>query len=70
MARALILTVWFLATTILLSLSLDMISAANTIENCVGVFLIVLLAAISVKTKCFIKILTIWKKLSKSQSEQ
>lgn len=70
MAKVLILTVWFLATTILLSLCLDMISAANTIENCVGVFLLVLLAAISVKTKCFIKILTIWKKLSKSQSER
>lgn len=70
MAKALILTVWFIVATILLSLSLDMISTANTIENCVGVLLIVLLAAISVKTKCFIKILTIWKKLSKSQSEQ
>lgn len=70
MAKALILTVWFLATTILLSVSLEMISAANTIENCVGVFLLVLLTAISVKIKCFIKILTIWKKLSKSQSEQ
>lgn len=70
MAKALILTVWFLAITILLSVCLDMISAANTIENCVGVFLIVLLAATSVKTKCFIKILTIWKKLSKSQSER
>lgn len=70
MAKALILTVWFIVTTTLLSVSLDMISAANTIENCIGVFLLVLLAAISVKTKCFIKILTIWKKLSKLQSEQ
>ena len=70
MAKALILTIWFLAATILFSICLDMISVANTIENCVGVFLLVLLAAISVKTKCFIKILTIWKKLSKSQSEQ
>ena len=70
MAKALILTVWFIAATILLSVCFDMISAANTIENCVGVFLLVLLVAISVKTKCFIKILTIWKKLSKSQSEQ
>lgn len=70
MAKALTLTVWFIAATILLSLCLDMISAANTVENCIGAFLLVLLAAISVKTKCFIKILTIWKKLSKSQSEQ
>lgn len=70
MAKALTLTVWFIAATILLSVSFDMISAANTIENCVGVFLLVLLAEISVKTKCFIKILTIWKKLSKSQSER
>ena len=70
MAKALTLTVWFIAATILLSVSFDMISAANTIENCLGVFLLVLLAAISVKTKCFIKILTIWKKLSKSQSER
>ena len=70
MAKALTLTVWFIAATILLSVSFDMISAANTIENCIGVFLLVLLAAISVKNKCFIKILTIWKKLSKSQSER
>lgn len=70
MAKILILTVWFIATAILLSACLDMVSAANTIENCIGVLLLVLLAAISVKTKCFIKILTIWKKLSKSQSEQ
>lgn len=69
MAKALILTVWLITTTIMLSLCLDMISAANTIENYVGVFLLVLLAAISVKTKCFIKIIKIWKKLSKSQSE-
>lgn len=70
MAKALILTVWSIVATILLSVCLDMISAANTIENCVGAFLIVLFVAISVRTKCFIKILTIWKKLSKSQSEQ
>lgn len=69
MAKALILTVWLITTTIMLSLCLDMISAANTIENYVGVFLLVLLAAISVKTKCFIKIIKIWEKLSKSQSE-
>lgn len=68
MAKALILTVWFIIATLMLSACLDMISAANTIENCVGIFLLVVLATISVKTKCFIKILTIWKKLSKSES--
>ena len=70
MAKALILTVWFIAATILLSLCLDMISAANTVENCVGLLLLVVSVSISIKTKCFIKIISLWKKFSKSESER
>lgn len=62
MAKALILTVWLLTAGWMLSVCLDMISAASTIENCVGIFLLVLTAAISVKTNCFIKFLKLWKK--------
>lgn len=62
MAKALILTIWFITTISGLSVCLDMISAANTVENGMGLFLLALLVIISIKTKCFIKILTIWKK--------
>lgn len=62
MAKALILTIWFVSAISGLSVCLDMISAANTVENGIGLFSLALLAIISIKTKCFIKILTIWKK--------
>lgn len=66
MAKSLILAVWFLAAAITLSCCLDMVSAANTVENCVGLILLVATVVISVKTKCFTKILKIWRKQSKS----
>lgn len=62
MAKALILTIWFVSAISGLSVCLDMLSAANTVENGIGLFSLVLLVIISIKTKCFIKILTIWKK--------
>lgn len=62
MAKALILTIWFVSAISGLSVCLDMLSAANTVENSIGLFSLALLVIISIKTKCFIKILTIWKK--------
>lgn len=70
MAKAIILTLWFITVIILLSVCLDMISAANTVENCVGLLLLVVSVSISIKTKCFIKIISLWKKFSKSESER
>lgn len=68
--KALVLVIWLVIFTVVLSVCLDMISAANTIENCAGLIILTVSTLISVKTKCFIKTITLWKKLSKSESEQ
>ena len=62
MAKAVILTIWFISAISGLSVFLDMLSASNTVENGIGLFSLALLVMISIKTKCFIKILTRWKK--------
>lgn len=62
MDRIFAIAVWFVATMTILPFCFDMVSAANTIENIVGLVLLIAYAAISVKTKCFIKIISIWKK--------
>lgn len=70
MRKALVFTTWLIAAAFMLSVCLDMISAANTVENCVGLLLLVVSVSISIKTKCFIKIISLWKKFSKSESER
>lgn len=57
MIKTLILALWFLAAAITLSCCLDMVSAANTVENCAGLIILVAAIIISIKTKCFTKIL-------------
>lgn len=62
MINTFIFAVWLLSAMWLCTLSLDMVSAPNTIENVVGFLLLVLTVIISIKTKCFTKIKKLWKK--------
>ena len=43
---------WFIVSSALLTLGLDMISKPNTIENVIGFFIIVAIVIISIETKC------------------
>ena len=70
MIRTLIFAVWLIVVMVTSTVCLEMLSAPNTVENCMGLLAIVAIIGISIKTNCFIKILKLWKKESKSQSEQ
>lgn len=52
MKKGLILVVWFVAFMTLLTGSLSLISAPNTIENLLGVVVLAGTVAFSIKTKC------------------
>lgn len=52
MSKFVKITVWFILFMAGLTTSLSMISAANTTENILGYAILVLVVAISVKTKC------------------
>ena len=52
MKKGLILVVWFVVFMALLTGSLSLISAPNTIENVIGFFMIVATLYLSIKTKC------------------
>ena len=52
MKKGLILVVWFVVFMALLTGSLSLISAPNTIENLLGVAVLVGTVAFSIKTKC------------------
>lgn len=70
---AIIITIWLVTYVCALSVCLDMISAANTIENCIGLVLLVTATVISVRTRCFIIIIPKikqWIKHSDSQSKR
>lgn len=57
MTRNIILiTIWFMAFMTAVTYAADMISAANTIENLVGVAILVSAIILTIKTKCFTKI--------------
>ncbi len=60
--KGLIFVIWFIVAMVTLSVCLDMLSAADTTENIAGLVLLAILIIISLKTKCFIKILKIWEK--------
>lgn len=46
------LVVWFVVFMALLTSSLSLISAPNTIENLLGVVVLAVTVALSIKTKC------------------
>lgn len=46
-------SIWMVAFILGINLSFEMISQANTMENVVGFFLLVLTFLVSYKTKCF-----------------
>ena len=52
MKKGLILVVWFVVFMALLTGSLSLISAPNTIENLLGVVVLAGTVAFSIKTKC------------------
>lgn len=54
--------VWLVITMWLTTEALAMVSAPNTVENVVGLALLVTLVAVSIQTKCFTNIKTLWKK--------
>ena len=52
MKKGLILVVWFVVFMALLTGSLSLISAPNTIENLLGIAVLAGTVAFSIKTKC------------------
>lgn len=50
------LVVWFVIFIALLNIGLEMITAPNTMENIVGVGLLVAVVVISINTKCLTSI--------------
>ena len=56
MKKGLILVVWFVVFMALLTGSLSLISAPNTIENLLGVAVLACTVALSIKTKCLTEI--------------
>ena len=52
MKKFVILMIWFILLMAGLSISLSMVSAANTVENLLGCVILGLVVAISVETKC------------------
>lgn len=50
------LSIWLIMFLALVSTSLKMISAPNTIENCVGFLILVMGVAVSIKTEGLTKI--------------
>lgn len=52
MKKGLILVVWFVVFMALLTGSLSLISAPNTIENLLGVVILAITVTFSIKTKC------------------
>lgn len=53
--------VWLICAVAVLNLALEMVSAANTIENIMGVILIMILVFGSIYSKCFTKFTNLWK---------
>ena len=57
MKKGLILVVWFVVFMALLTGSLSLISAPDTIENLLGVVILAVTVALSIKTKCLINLI-------------
>lgn len=56
MKRGLMLVVWFVVFMALLTSSLSLISAPNTIKNLLGVVILAVTVVLSIKTKCLTEI--------------
>ena len=52
MKKCLILVVWFVVFTALLTYSLSLITAPDTVSNIFGILILSITVALSVKTKC------------------
>lgn len=55
-AKIIKIVIWFLLYLASFNISLSMISAPNTIENVLGVFIFVIAIIITFETECFTKI--------------
>lgn len=60
--EVLLFVIWFIVMVFTLNGCLSMITAANTIENIVGIFLMVIILFVSYKTRCFLNIRNLWRK--------
>lgn len=58
MKKIIILVVWFIVFMGVSTCSLNMISAPNTIENLLGVAILVIVAYLSFKTECLTNLIT------------
>lgn len=54
--------IWLILALFALDISLAMVSAANTVENIMGLILIALFAVGSVYTKCFTITTRLWQR--------
>ena len=50
--KIIMFTVWIMLFVFIIDLCLNMVSSANTIENIIGVFGVVITTVLSYKTKC------------------
>lgn len=50
--KIIMFTVWIMLFVFIIDLCLNMVSSANTVENIIGVFGIVITVVLSYKTKC------------------
>mgnify|MGYP007055250507 FL=1 len=64
MKKGLILVIWFIVFMALLTCSLSLISAPNTIKNLIGVVVLAGTVTLSIETKCLTN-LTIRRKYGK-----
>ena len=58
----LLFVVWVIILFFVINGGLSMITAASTIENIVGIFLMVIMLFVSYKTRCFLNIRNLWNK--------
>lgn len=68
--RIICVLIWLVAFMWAVDIGMRMLSAPNTAENLAGLAVIVGAAIVSVKTNCLTKLIKLWKKLSKSESER
>ena len=62
MEKALLFSIWLVAAIWVWNKALDLISASSSVENLVGIFILLLVIFISIKTRCLTKIMKLWEK--------
>lgn len=60
--KGILFCIWLICFIAILNIIMDMVSAANTIENVMGVIIAIVTAFISIKTRCFTIITKLCKK--------